>query len=111
MTRETLEPPEVDELLDVAAWRLRRVDADPTDIASAAAARQLQALAEDLRNGADPALWTELGALQNWLAESDAISDYAALAAAYRARIGISDTPRTGADYLIGLLAIARTLV
>jgi hypothetical protein len=53
----------------------------------------------------------ELGALGNWLSESDAISDYAEAASDYRARIGVSATPASGADYLRGLLAIARSLV
>jgi len=53
----------------------------------------------------------KLGALGNWLSESDAISDYAEAASDYRARIGVSNTPASGADYLRDLLAIARSLV
>lgn len=105
------DPPEVEELENVAAWRLRLFGANPTDTASAAAARHLEALAEDLRHGDHAALWTELRAICNWLAESDAISDYTELAGEYRARIGISDHPGDAADYLRGLLAIARSLV
>jgi hypothetical protein len=103
--------PEVEELERAAAWRLRLVDADPTDTASAAAARLLEALATDLRDGDHGALWTELRALGNWLAESDAISDYAEQAAEYRTRIGITEHPVDAAAYLHELLTIARSLV
>ena len=57
----------------------------PTDSVSAAAAELLQKLAEDLRRNIYAALWTELRSIGNWLGESDAISDYAELAADYRA--------------------------
>ncbi len=102
---------EADALERTAAWRLRLVDADPSDTVSAEAARLLEALADDLRQGGHAALWGELAALTNWLGESDAISDFADLAAGYRARIGATENPRDGADYLRALLAIARGLV
>jgi hypothetical protein len=102
---------EIEELERTAAWRLRLVDADPADTASAAAARLLETLAEDLRRNNHVPLWTELHSIGNWLGESDAISDYAELAAEYRARIGVSAQPADGADYLRGLLAIAHSLV
>ena len=94
-----------------ASWRLRLVDADPADKVSAEAARLLDRLADDLRQNDYAPLWTELRSIGNWLGESDAISDYAELAAAYRARIGVTDHPADGADYLRGLLAIAQSLV
>ena len=103
--------PEIEALEQTAAWRLRLVDADPSDTASAAAAVVLEALADDLRRDNHPALGTELGSIGNWLGESDAISDYADLAADYRARIGISEHPADGAAYLLRLLSIARGLV
>jgi hypothetical protein len=103
--------PEIEELERAAAWRSRLVDADPTDTASAAAARPLESLAEDLRRNDHAGLWAELGAIGNWLAESDAISDFADLAAGYRARIGVAEHPADGAAYLRSLLAIARGLV
>jgi hypothetical protein len=103
--------PEVEELERTAAWRLRLVDADPADAASAQAARLLEALAEDLRRNDYAALWSELRALGNWLGESDGISDYAALAAGYRNRIGVSEHPANGADYLRVLLRIAYSLI
>jgi hypothetical protein len=103
--------PEIEELERTAAWRLRLVDADPNDTASAAAAVLLEALAADLRRSAYTELWTELRSIGNWLGESDGISDYAELATDYRVRIGISAHPADGADYLLGLLAIACGLV
>lgn len=111
MTDPAADPPEIAELEHAAAWRLRLLDADPDDRASRAAADRLQALADDLRRAELGPLWTELRSVCNWLGESDAISDYADLAAAYRARIGVHDHPRDGADYLRGLLAIAQGLI
>jgi hypothetical protein len=67
--------PEIEELERTAAWRLRLVDADPTDSVSVDAARLLETLAESLRREDYTSLWMELGALGNWLSESDAISD------------------------------------
>ena len=105
------EPPEIEELEQVAAWRLRLVDHDPADATSAAAAKLLEHLADDLREHDHAALWLELRSIGNWLAESDGISDYAALAADYRMRIGVSVHPVDGAAYLRGLLALAQSLV
>jgi len=107
----TTDPPEIEELERTAAWRLRLVDADPNDTGSAAAARLLEALADDLRRNDHAALWTELRSIGNWLGESDAISDYSDLAADHRVQVGVSEHPANGADYLRGLLAIARGLV
>lgn len=108
MTPEALE---IEELHRAAAWRLRLVDADPGDEPSSAAARLLEKLADDLGQEAYIAEWAELRSICNWLAESDAISDYADLAMNYRVKIGVSEHPRDGGDYLRGLLAIARGLV
>jgi hypothetical protein len=105
----TPEPPEIEELERAADWRLRLVDTG--DHASATAAALLQRLADDLRLNDYGPLWTELRSIGNWLAESDAISDYADLAVDYRARIGVSENPADGAGYLRGLLAIAQSLV
>jgi hypothetical protein len=107
----TPEPPEIEELERAAEWRLRLVDADPGDTESVAAAALLQRLADDLHRNDHARLWTELRSIGNWLGESDAISDYADLATDFRARVGVSDHPTDGADYLRGLLAIARSLI
>jgi hypothetical protein len=105
------EPPEIEELERTAEWRLRCVDADPGDTTSATAVILLQHLADDLRRKDYAAHWMELRAITNWLAESDAISDYADLALSYRTRIGVQEHPTDGADYLGALLAIAQSLV
>lgn len=111
MSAQHHEPPEIEELERTAAWRLRLVDADPTDTVSAAAARLLEELADDLRGNDHAALWTELGSIGNWLGKSDAISDFAELAGEYRAAVGVSVHPADGAAYLRGLLAIGQSLI
>jgi hypothetical protein len=98
-------------LEDTIAWRLRCLDADPADTASAEAVRVLEVLVADLRGNDYAALWAELGALLNWLGESDAVSDYAELAADYRARIGVASQPADGAAYIRALQDLARSLI
>jgi hypothetical protein len=105
------DPPEIEELERTIDWRLRLLDADPGDDASRAAVALLQRVIDDLRSPEPQPLWIELRALCNWLGESDAISDYAELAAAYRARIGVEVRPADGAEYVRGLLAIAQSLI
>jgi hypothetical protein len=102
------DPPEVADLEAAAEWRLRKVDASPCDRQSASAARRLQKLAEDLRHSLASPLYREYGAICNWLAESDDISDFTQLAHDYRLRIGIDAFPETGEDYLSALLQLAR---
>jgi hypothetical protein len=97
------DPPEVGDLQAAAEWRMRQVDADPTDAHSAAAARQLQALADGLRRLRDSPLLGELHALCNWLAESDNITDYALRAHELRSRIGV-DLEVASAEHYIRLL-------
>ena len=102
------DPQEVADLEAAAEWRLRKVDANPGDLQSAAAAQRLQKLADDLRYLQASPLYREFGAICNWLAESDDISDFAQLARDYRRRIGIDAFPETGEDYLRALLELAR---
>ena len=102
------DPQEVADLEAAAAWRLRKVDANPDDRQSAAAAQRLQKLADELRHLQASPLYREYGAICNWLAESDDISDFAQLAHDYRLRIGIDAFPETGEDYLRALLELAR---
>jgi hypothetical protein len=102
------DPAEVAELEAVVAWRLRLVDADPADARSAGAARQLQALAEGVRALRDSPLLDELHALCGWLAESDNISDYALLAHAFRARIGVERSVESAEDYIRALIELAK---
>jgi hypothetical protein len=100
---------DIESLENTIAWRLRRLDADPTDVASANAVRVLEALVTDLRQGNHAEAWTALGAVLNWLGESDAISDYTGLAADYRNSLGAE--PIDGAGYILGLQAIAQSLI
>ena len=102
------DPPDVAELERTAEWRLRLVDADPGDTTSAAAARLLQRLADELRKLQGSPLHRELGAICNWLAESDDISDFAMLAHEYRQRIGVDVHPDNGEAYLRALLDLAK---
>ncbi|HEY1930640.1 MAG TPA: hypothetical protein VGG99_01385 [Acetobacteraceae bacterium] len=100
--------PEVEDLHRAAEWRLRCVDKDPDDHVSAAAATLLQKLANELRGVQGSPLFGEYGAICNWLAESDDISDFAQLAHEYRQRIGVDVFPQTGEAYLQALLNLAK---
>jgi hypothetical protein len=102
---------EADELKRVAEWRLRLVDANPTDDKSAAAARQLDALAADVRSLRGSPVFREYLAICNWLAESDGISDFMALANDYRSRIGIDRSPANGEAYLRELISLAKQTI
>jgi hypothetical protein len=101
-------PLEVQELERAAEWRLRCVDQDPQDSKSAEAAALLQNLANELRGLQGSMLYRELGAICNWLAESDDISDFAQRAHDYRRRIGIDVWPESGKAYLHALLEMAK---
>ena len=102
------DPPEVSDLEAAAEWRLRKVDADPNDRQSAEAAVRLQKLADDLRRLQSSVLYREYGAICNWLAESDDISDFAQLVHDYHLRIGVDAFPGSGEDYLRVLLDLAK---
>jgi hypothetical protein len=102
------DPPEVEDLQRAAEWRLRCVDSDPNDHVSATSAALLQKLADELRALQGSALWREYGAICNWLAESDDVSDFAQLAHEYRQRIGVDAFPQTGEAYLQALLDLAK---
>jgi hypothetical protein len=90
---------------------MRLVDQDSADARSLAAAKLLEKLANDLRGMRDPGAWAELGAICNWLGESDMNSDYAAAAQEYRAGIGVDHFPSDGSAYLSALTDIARRFV
>ena len=99
---------EAEELERVAAWRLRRVDEDPADAECAAAAGQLERLADDVRLLRGSPLFQEYGAICNWLGESDGITDFMELANDYRSRIGFDHWPEDGAAYLRALIDLAK---
>jgi hypothetical protein len=100
--------PEVAELEAAAEWRLRQVDAAPDDARSAAAARQLQALAEGLRQLRDSPLLRELHALCSWLDESDNITDFSLRAHEFRTRIGFDRHVETTEEYIRVLIDLAK---
>ena len=102
------DPFEAEQLERVAEWRLRKVDADPSDEKSAAAARHLEKLAEDVRRLRGSPLFQEYLAICNWLGESDGITDFMDLANDYRARIGFDRWPENGEAYLSALVGLAR---
>lgn len=102
------DPPEVQDLEAAAEWRLRKVDADPTDRQSARAAQRLKALAAELRILQDDPLFLEYRAIANWLDEFGGMEDFAQLANAYRRDIGLTDDPDGARAYLRALLEMAR---
>jgi hypothetical protein len=99
---------EVEQLEHAAEWRMRKVDADPSDTVSRDAAARLQLLAEDLRRLRDPSLLREYTAICNWLGESDGIVDFMDMANDYRARIGVDRSPENGEAYLRALIDLAK---
>ncbi len=102
------DPFEAELLERAAAWRLRKVDEVPADEKSAAAARQLERLAEDVRRLRGSPLFQEYLAICNWLGESDGITDFMELANDYRSRIGFDRCPEDGEAYLRALIDLAK---
>lgn len=99
---------EAEELERAAAWRLRKVDADPSDHVSRDAAALLERLAQEVRALPGTSVFREYTAICNWLSESDGIVDFMDMAQDYRARIGIDHAPPDGAAYLADLVALAK---
>ena len=97
-----------EELEQAAEWRLRLVDADPRDSASAAAAAHLLKLAGEVRAMPASSLLEEYRCICNWLSESDGITELAMQAHEYRKAIGIGQWPETGRDYLLALVRLAQ---
>ena len=86
---------EAEELERAAEWRMRLVDADPSDATSREAAALLERLAEDVRRLRGSALFVEYMAICNWLGESDGIADFMDMANDYRAGLASIVRPRT----------------
>jgi hypothetical protein len=99
---------EAEELVRAAEWRLRKVDADSSDVTSRAAADLLESLARDVRELRASSLLREYMAICNWLGESGAIVDFKDMANDYRARIGVDRSPENGEDYLRALIDLAK---
>ena len=99
---------EAEELERAAEWRMRKVDADPSDATSREAAALLEKLAEDVRRLPDSPVFREYVAICNWLGESDGIADFMDMANDYRARIGVEHRPENGEAYLQALIDLAK---
>ncbi|MEJ0020263.1 MAG: hypothetical protein WDN25_27670 [Acetobacteraceae bacterium] len=99
---------EAEELERAAEWRLRKLDADPSDATSRAAAVLLERLAADVRRLAGSPVFREYMAICNWLGESAAIVDFMDMANDYRARIGVDRMPQDGEAYLRALIELAK---
>jgi hypothetical protein len=96
------------ELERAADWRIKKLGENPSDQQSAAAARLLQKLADDVRRLRGSPAYTEYLAILNWLGEFDVMEDFAERAHEYRARIGVDHWPQSGEDYLRALIALAK---
>jgi len=96
------------ELEQAAEWRLRQVDANPNDERSAMAARQLQKLADDVRQLRDSPAYAEYQAICNWLGESGEIADFSIYAHDFRAKLGFGTWAEDGEAYLRALVQLAR---
>jgi hypothetical protein len=105
---EQADQPEVAALEAAAERCLQRVDADPADRRSAAAAQRLHALAQDLRELAGSPLFAEYHAICGWLDEFEGTADFQYLAHEYRNGIGTAHDPADGEAYLRALIALAR---
>ena len=103
--------PEAAALERAAEWRMRLVDADPSDAASSVAARHLQQLADDLRAMPDNPDIEQYRCLCHWLCSSDGITDLAQAAHRYNAAIGFGEWPATARDYIRVLHRIANQLI
>jgi hypothetical protein len=102
------DPVEARELERAADWRIAKLGVDPADAQSAAAAKLLQKLADDLRRTRGSPAYTEYLAILSWLGEFDVTDEFADRANAYRSHIGIDQFPRDGEAYLRALIALAK---
>lgn len=100
--------PEAMELERAADWRIRKLGENPDDRESAAAAKLLQRLADDLRRLAGSPAYREYQAICGWLDEFDGTAELADYAQAYRARIGVDEFPADGEAYLRVLIGFAK---
>jgi hypothetical protein len=99
---------EAEDLERTAEWRMRKLDADPSDAVSRTAAALLEQLAADVRRLAGSPVFYEYAAICNWLGESDGIADFADMAHDYRTRIGADRFPADGEAYLRDLIELAK---
>ena len=102
------DPIEAEELERAADWRIRKLGEDPADAQSAAAAKLLQKLADEVRGLRGSPAYTEYLAILNWLGEFDVTEEFSERANAYRSRIGVEHFPENGEAYLRALIALAK---
>ena len=100
--------PEAIELERAADWRIKKLGENPDDRESAAAAKLLQELADDLRALGGSATYKEYQAICGWLDEFDGMAVLGEYAQDYRARIGIDKFPADGEEYLRVLIGFAK---
>jgi hypothetical protein len=100
--------PEAMELERAADWRIRKLGENPADTMSAAAAKLLQKLADDLRALTGSAAYQEYRAICGWLDEFDGMAELGEYAHDYRMRIGVDKFPANGEEYLRVLIGFAR---
>ena len=100
--------PEAAELERAADWRIRKLGENPADMKSAAAAKLLQKLADDLRGLVESPIYREYQAICGWLDEFDGMAELAEYAHQYRARIGVDRFPADGEEYLRVLIGFAK---
>lgn len=96
------------ELECVADWRIKKLGENPDDVESAAAAKLLQRLADDVRALAGSAIYREYQAICGWLDEFDGMAELTEYAQDYRARIGVDRVPANGEEYLRVLIGFAK---
>ena len=102
------DPHEAIELERAADWRIRKLGENPGDAESAAAAKLLQKLADDVRGLTGSAAYKEYQAICGWLDEFDGMAELAEYAQDYRARIGVDRFPANGEEYLRMLIGFAK---
>ena len=96
------------ELEGTADWRTKKLGEDPDDGESAAAAKLLQRLADEVRALAGSAIYREYQAICGRLEEFDGMAELAEYAQAYRAQIGVDQVAANGEEYLRVLIGFAK---
>jgi len=102
------DPHEAIELERAADWRIKKLGENSDDAESAAAAKLLQQLADDVRGLTGSAAYREYQAICGWLDEFDGMAELAEYAQDYRARIGVDRFPTNGEEYLRVLIGFAK---
>jgi hypothetical protein len=100
--------PEAIELERTADWRIKKLGENPADRQSAAAAKLLQRLADEVRALRDAPAYTEYRAICGWLDEFDGMAELHEYAQDYRSRIGVDHFPANGEEYLRVLIGFAK---